>query len=82
MGRREAEPLQKHLISLYKGDLEILASFYAGRVPANKIVRVLVRNTIRKIEEARNLGAKQMDDEDVGLTEEELLNIEAEPTDA
>ena len=45
----EHEPLQKHTLNLYEGDLERLASFYP-ELGATVVVRRVVRAHIRQLE--------------------------------
>lgn len=45
----ETEPLKKHTLFLYEGDMERLASFFP-ELPASVVLRRVVRKHIEKLE--------------------------------
>lgn len=48
--RRESDELQKHTLNLFKGDYAELQGLYPES-GAGKIIRILVRNHLRKVRE-------------------------------
>lgn len=68
MARRETEPLTNHLVALYEGDFEKLKHLYPN-VAAGKIIRVMVRDLLKKVELRTELLLQAMEEETVDADE-------------
>lgn len=53
MPRQENEPLTLHSMYLFQGDYEKLKGIYGDKLPAAKIIRILVRKLIKRVEAER-----------------------------
>jgi hypothetical protein len=71
--RKEAEPLKKHLVSLYEGDFEELQSLH-GRLGASKVIRILVRAHLKRAKEKAAQAAKPVEI-DASKIELEIDNV-------
>lgn len=66
MPKKSDEELQSHNIFLFRGDFERLLALTGNKIPGSQLIRLLVRETIKKIE--KRAGEKQL----LTLSEEEL----------
>jgi len=66
--RKEVYPLERVHVSLYEGDFAKLGDLYP-RAGATKVIRLLVHDHVRKIEEAKAQAAPspKISDEDLDV---------------
>lgn len=73
MRRREDRAIEKHTVNFYVGDYPKLQQMYGSRIGAAKIIRDLVHDHIKRVEEdaAQSLNRPHLvDDLDVDLSTE------------
>lgn len=74
MPKREQEDLTLHSLWLYRGDYQKLQELFGDKLPAAKVIRVLVRNVVNKAEAGRAEASQPIDHKsfDVQLSAEDL----------
>ena len=70
MRRREDKAINKHTLNLYAGDYEKLQAIYGTRIGAAKIIRDMIHNHIKRIENEaeQKVNMNLVDDLDVPIT--------------